>query len=160
MFCFFLLFVIYYYQLKHGEIANTFKTARHGHCSHMIRSIKKLFVDRSRLREFFFLGGWINSSFTLSTVLPSGIHRWFVEAHIIKTVQIYPEDPLFHRMKSAICLSCCHHAAYSQPTVNYLISLVCFPVRKKTTTFCPCKEDLLCALRCQERGLFKYSYIF
>lgn len=58
-----------------------------------------------------------------------------VEAHIIKTVQIYPEDPLFHHMKSAICLSCCHRAAYSQPTVNYFISLVCFPVRKEQQLF-------------------------
>lgn len=48
-----------------------------------------------------------------------------VEAHIIKTVQIYPEDPLFHHMNSGICLSRCHRAAYSQPIVKPFISLLC-----------------------------------
>lgn len=50
-----------------------------------------------------------------------------VEIHITKTLEFYPEVPfvfystLLHPRMVEIFLSCCHHAAYSQLTVQQLI---------------------------------------
>lgn len=152
-----------HHHLSHSGIANTFETTRHGHRWLMVGALRRgLFTeadwenerDSAVISSFYFFIFWKAGLITVwlwAPSSPSGAHRWFVLKPHHKDSVIYPEDPLFHHMKSAICLTCCHRAAYSQPTVHYFISLVCFPLRKTLSDHL--KKDLLSTQTSREETL-------